>query len=177
MQRVEKEQIVAALHERFANIQGAVLTNYQGLSVRDMTEIRRAFREENVTFEVVKNTYARLAVKGTPIEVLADDFVGPIAIAYSSEDPVAPARIASESAKKAEKLEIKCGYVDQNRLSLEAVSALAKLPGKDALRAQLLGLLNAPATNLVRVCNGVPQKLALVLSAYEDKLKEQTGEA
>jgi len=177
MQRVEKEQVVAELHERFVNIQGAVLTNYHSLSVRSITEIRRAFREENIFFEVVKNTLARLAAKDTPIEVLVKDFVGPIAIAYSNEDPVAPARVASESAKKEDKFEITCGYVDNTRLGVEGVASLAKLPGKDTLRAQLLSLFNAPATNLVRVCNGVPQKMALVLSAYEDKLKEENAEA
>lgn len=173
MQRVEKEQVVSELQEQFAAVQGAVLTDFRGLSVKAVTEIRRAFRDEGVSFRVVKNTLARLAVQGTPLEVLKEDFVGPIAIAYSDEDAVAPAKVAKDCAKKEAKFEIKCGYVDQSRIDEKGVDALAQLPGRDELRAQLLSVMNGPATKLVRTFNAVPQQIAILLSAFENKRKEE----
>jgi large subunit ribosomal protein L10 len=176
MQRAQKEQTVNELQERFAGTQGAVLTDFQGMTVHAISEVRRAFREEGVSFEVVKNTLARRAVQGTPLEVLGPDFVGPIAIAYSKEDPVAPARIASKFAEKQEKFDLKCGFVDNGRIDIDGVSALAKLPGKDELRGKLLNLLTAPATQLVRTMNAVPQSVVLALSAYQAKLGEGSEE-
>lgn len=171
MNQSEKKQIIDDLHSQFAAVQGAVLANFQGLTVRAITEIRRAFRKEGVQFHVVKNTLARIASKDTPLEVIAADFVGPVAIAYSTNDPVAPARVAEEWAKKQEKFEIRCGYVDRSRLDKNGVVQLAKLPGRDVLRASLLNVLSGPASKFVRTLNAVPQQVLLVLTALEKKQK------
>lgn len=176
MQRIEKERKVAELKDSLGSAQGAVLTTFQGLSVKKITEIRRSFREKGVTFQVVKNTLARRAIEGTSLGVLGDDFIGPTAIAYSSEDPIAPAKVAAECAKNQEEFSIRCGYLDGERLDENGVARLSKLPGKDELRAKFLNLCMAPATQLVRTFNAVPQQVALLLSAFESKRKEE-GEA
>jgi large subunit ribosomal protein L10 len=174
--RIQKEEAIAAMHDTFAVVQGAVLANYQGLSVRQITEIRTAFREAGISMKVVKNRLAKIAIKDTPLEVLAKDFVGPIAIAYSLEDPTATAKVASKCAKEQELFEIKCGYVDNSRLDLTGVNTLAKLPSRDELRSQLLGTLNAPASKFLGTLKAVPQQIVLLLSAQKDKLSESAGE-
>lgn len=169
MNRTKKEEVVAEFHSKFQEIQGAVLTNYQGLSVAAISEIRRAFREEGVHFQVVKNRLAQIASKDTPLEVIQGDFVGPVAIAYSQEDATAPARVAFKCAEKEEKFEITCGYVDNERLDASGVETLSKLPTRDELRAQLLRVCNAPATKLVRTFNAVPQQIAILLSNFKEQ--------
>ncbi len=172
MNRQEKVEVVAKLHEDFKSVQGMVLANYQGLSVKEITEIRRAFRESGVVLKVVKNRLAQRALEGTPLEVLKADFVGPTAIAYSLEDPIAPAKVASEWGKKQEKFKIKCGYIDKTRLEEKDVEQLAKLPSLDELRGKLLGTLMAPASQLVSLFNAVPQKFVQLLGAYKEKLEK-----
>lgn len=170
MDRVQKEEQVAELRADFETVQGAVLADFKGLSVRDITEIRRAFREQGVSIRVVKNTLARIATQGTKLEVIGKDFVGTTAIAYSKEDPVAPARVAEKCAKGKDKFIVKGGYVDGTRLDPQGVEQLAKLPSREELRAKLLGTLSAPASQLVRVFNAVPQKVVLLLEAQRRKL-------
>jgi len=174
--RTQKEQMISELHGDFVSVQGAVLADYKGLSVKEFTEVRQVFREKGVTLKVVKNTLAKIAAKDTPLEAIANDFTGPIAIAYSLEDPLTAAKAATDCAKEQEKFEIRCGYADNERLDAAAVSQLAKMPGKDELRAQLLGLFTAPAQQLVQVMNQVPTQVARVLSAYQEKLEGGGGE-
>lgn len=130
----------------FESVQGAILADFKGLSVRDITEIRRAFRKQGVSVRVVKNTLARIAAK--TLAVIGADFVGTTAIAYSKEDPVAPARVAEECAKTKDKFIVKGGYVNGTRLNSKGVEQLAKLPSREELRAKLLGTLVAPATQI-----------------------------
>ncbi len=172
MDRTQKETMVAELHGEFAATQGAVLASYKGLSVADLTAVRGFFREEGAKFRVVKNTLARIATADTELSVLKDDFVGPIAIAYSLEDPVAAARAAKKAAKEHEKFEIRSGFGGGGRLDLDGVQALADLPTLDELRSKLLSVLNGPASKFVRVLNAVPQQVVTLLTAYEDKLNE-----
>jgi large subunit ribosomal protein L10 len=168
--RVLKEQQIAELKADFVGVQGAVLADFKGLTVRDLSEIRRAFREQGVSLRVVKNTLARIASEGTKLEVIKGDFIGTTAIAFSKKDAIAPARVAEKCAKDKDKFVIKGGYVDGSRINAQGVEQLAKLPSANELRATLLSLLNAPATQLVRVFNAVPQKVALVLDAQRRKL-------
>lgn len=176
MNRTEKEQMVADLHADFAGVQGAVVAQYQGLTVGQMMDIRRKFREAGVQVKVIKNKLARIAADGTPLEVIKDDFVGPVALAYSLEDPVSPAKVAEKCAEEQEKFVLKAGYCDNTRLDIPGIEALAKLPGKDELRSKFLNVLMAPGTNLVRTLNAVPQQVALVLNAYAKKQGEEGGE-
>lgn len=176
MNRTEKEQMVAELHADFVGVQGAIVADYQGLTVGQITDIRRAFRDAGVTVKVIKNSLARIAADGTPLEVIKNDFVGPVAIAYSLEDPVSPAKVAEKCAQDQEKFTIKCGYVDNGRLDVAGVAALSKLPGKDELRSKLLNVLMAPATQLVRTFNAVPQQVAVLLNARKDDMGGESGE-
>ncbi len=176
MNRTQKEQMVAELHGDFAATQGAVLAGYKGLSVKEFMEVRKIFRDKGVTLKVVKNSLAKIAVEGTPLDCIANDFVGPIAIAYSLEDPLTAAKAAADCAKEQDKFEILCGYADNERLDAGSVSELAKMPGKDELRAQLLGMFMAPAQQLVQVMNAVPQQVAVLLSARQTKLEEGGGD-
>lgn len=175
MNRTQKEQVVAALRDDFTAIQGAVIAEYKGLSVREFTEVRKAFRDKGITIKVLKNTLAKIAAQDTPLEVISGDFVGPIAIAYSKEDAVTPAKIATECAKDQEKFQIRCGYVDSTRIDQSGVEQLAKMPGREDLQAKLLATFMAPAQQLVQVMNAVPQQVAQVLAAFQKK-KEEEGE-
>ncbi|TNE49198.1 MAG: 50S ribosomal protein L10 [Deltaproteobacteria bacterium] len=170
MNRTQKEQAVAELHSDFSAVQGAVLADYKGLSVKAFSEIRKSFRDKGITLKVVKNTLARIAAQDTPMEVIAKDFVGPTVIAYSLEETVTPAKVATECAKEQDLFVIRCGYADSTRLDISGVEQLAKMPGKEELQSKLLGTLLAPAQQLVQVLNAVPQQLAQVLSAYQDKI-------
>ncbi|MEM1009391.1 MAG: 50S ribosomal protein L10 [Myxococcota bacterium] len=172
MERQQKEQQIEAMRTDFDAAQGAVLVDFKGLNVRSTSEIRAAFRNEDVSLRVVKNTLARIATKGTKLEAIKDDFVGTTAIAYSAKDPVAPARIAEKCSEEHEFFVIKSGYVDGARIDASGVEQLAKLPSANELRAKLLGTLMAPATDLVRVFQAVPQKVVLLLSAQEQSLGE-----
>lgn len=172
MNRTEKEQHVATMHSDFSAVQGAVVADYIGLTVRQFNVIRKAFRDKGITIKVLKNKLAQIAAKGTPLEVLVKDFKGPIALAYSLEDAVGPAKVATECAKNQEKFSIRCGYVDHERIDPKGVEQLAQMPGKEELRAKLLATLMAPAQQLVSVMNAVPQQMVLVLSALQKKMEE-----
>jgi len=160
LDRAYKGEQIAEMRADFESVQGAVLADFKGLSVRDITEIRRAFRKQGVSVRVVKNTLARIATQGTKLAVIGADFVGTTAIAYSKEDPVAPARVAQECAKTKDKFIVKGGYVDRTPL----------LPSREELRAKLLGTLVAPATQLVRLFHAVPQQVVFLLDAQRRKL-------
>lgn len=172
MNRTEKEQHVASMRSEFSAVQGAVVADYIGLTVREFNVIRKAFRDKGITIKVLKNKLAQIAAKGTPLEVLVKDFKGPVALAYSVEDAMGPAKVATECAKNQTKFSIRCGYVDQERLDPTGVEQLAKMPGKEELRAKLLGTLLAPAQQLVSVMNAVPQQLVRVLAAVQKKMEE-----
>ena len=171
MHRAKKEQLVAELRQ---TVEGAVLlvvTHQRGLSVADTNELRREMREAGAVFRVTKNRLARLALKGTKFENLAELFSGPTAIAYS-EDLVAAAKATVAFAKLNEKLEIAGGALDGKFLDSRAVSELAALPSLDRLRAKLLGLINAPATRIAGLMQAPGGQLARVLKAHS-----QTSEA
>lgn len=149
--------------------QFAVVADYRGLKVSQLEKLRREMRQNNAQIQIAKNTLLRLAVQGTAFEGLADKFTGTTAVAFSFDEPVGSAKALSEFAKENEALNIRCGVLDGTLVSAEEIAALAKLPGKDQLRAQLLGLLNAVPTSFVRVLNAVPGKFVYALQAIKDQ--------
>ena len=169
MQRAAKEQEVAELRELIVGRTAVVLTDYQGMTVEAMYELRRQFDKAGVGFRVVKNTLCKLAIAETPYELLASGLVGPVGVAYS-DDPVAPAKVLSEFTRKNDKLTVKFGYLDGAKFEATDLDALAKLPGKDALRAQLLSIMNAPATKFVGVLAAGPRSFITVLGARGEAL-------
>ena len=176
MERAVKEENIAALKGDLAKATSLVLADFRGITVKNDTALRREFRLNGCKYQVVKNTLLGSAVKGTAMEGLEKLFVGPTAIAYSFEDPAAPAKIATKVAKGEEKFVIKGGYVDGKALDAKGVEALSKLPGKDELRATFLALLvAAPQNFLAPHCTAAPQQMLGVLAAREQQLGEGAG--
>jgi large subunit ribosomal protein L10 len=163
--RAQKQALVAELQETFESNNLLVLTHQSGLTVAEVSELRKQMREAGGSFKVTKNRLAKIALKGTKFEGLADQFTGPTAIAVSS-DPVAAAKIAVEFANKNEKLQIICGSLEMEALDADAVKALAKLPSLDELRGKLIGLIQAPATKIAGVLQAPGGQLARVFGAY-----------
>ncbi|MBI3778393.1 MAG: 50S ribosomal protein L10 [Gammaproteobacteria bacterium] len=163
----EKKAVVAEVSEKLSGAQAAMLAEYRGLTVEQMTKLRRKAYDGKVYLRVVKNTLARRAVEGTGFECLKDQMSGPLAFAASA-DPVAVAKILSEFAKDNESLKIKAGAMGGKLMSLEQIKALAVLPGREQLLAQLLGTMQAPVQKFVQTLNEVPAKFVRALAAVRD---------
>lgn len=174
MARPEKEAAVAEIQKKLSSSQSVILTDYRGLNVQEVTELRKKLREVGVEFKVVKNTLTKLAAKNAAIEGLDDLMEGPIALAFGYDDPVAPAKILAEFAKDHQSLELKGGLLEGKVIDLNMVNSLAKLPSKEALLAQIVGLLQAPIRNLVNVLSAPLRNTVYVLEAVR---KKQGGEA
>ena len=172
MERTEKDENIQALKGDLAKAASLVLADFRGISVKNDTALRREFRTNGCRYKVVKNTLLGKAVEGTKLEGLDKLFVGPTAIAYSFEDPAAPAKIATKIAKGEEKFIIKGGYVDGKALDVKGVEALSHLPGKDELRATFLATLLAVPQNFLRLTTAAQQNFALLLAARERALQE-----
>ncbi len=164
-----KQAVVSEIKEKIDKAQSIVLLNYRGLNVEEVTELRNKYREAQVEYKVYKNTMMKRAFKELGYEDLDEFLKGPSAIALGMADPASAAKISSDFAKDHEALEIKTGIVDGKVLSLAEVDALAKLPSKEVLIAQVLGGLNAPIQGLANVLNGTIRSLAIVLNAIAEK--------
>ena len=169
-----KKQFVQQLQDRFGKSKIVILTDYKGLDVATMTDLRRQLRQANVEYEVVKNTMLRLASEGTDVALIKENFTGPSAVAISYDDPVAPAKILTDFAKKNDKLELKIGVLNGQVLDLSSIKALSSLPSREELLATVLSAMIAVPTSLVRALNNVPVGLLNVLQAIKDQ-KEQAA--
>ena len=147
------------LHEVFSNAESVVITEYLGLTVAEADELRNKVRDAGASLRVTKNRIARLAVKDTKFEGLADLFKGPVALAYAN-DPIAACKACVEFAKTNEKLVIVGGALSDKALTLDEIKELAAIPSMDELRAKLVGLLQAPAAKLARVTKAYSEKEA-----------------
>ena len=172
IEHTEKRELIGALKADLAKAASVVLADFRGLTVKVDTGVRREFRLSGCRYQVVKNTLLGLAVKGTPMEGIESLLVGPTAIAYSFEDPAAPAKVAAKIAKAEEKFTIKGGYADGRALDSKGVEALSNLPGKNELRATFLATLLAVPQNFVRLLNAAPQNFVYLLAAREAGLGE-----
>jgi large subunit ribosomal protein L10 len=173
MEKAVKEENISALKVDLAKATSLVLADFRGISVKSDTSLRREFRAIGCRYQVVKNTLLGIAVKGTPMEGIEKMLAGPTAIAYSFEDPAAPAKVATKVAKAEDKFVIKGGYVDGKALDLKGVEALSKLPGKDELRATFLATLLAVPQNFLRLTTAAQQSFTCLLAARERALSEQ----
>ena len=159
MAKVElKQPIVAEISEVIKDAQSVVLVDYRGLTVEEDTALRKQLREAGVNYKVYKNTLMNFAFKGTDFEALAPYLNGPSAIAVSTEDATAPARVIAEFAKKAKNLEIKAGVVEGDLYDAKGMQAIAAIPSRDVLISKLLGSLQSPMANFARVIKQIAEK-------------------
>ena len=159
MAKVElKQPIVAEISEVIKDAASVVLVDYRGLTVEEDTALRKQLREAGVNYKVYKNTLMNFAFKGTDFEALAPYLNGPSAIAVSTEDATAPARVLAEFAKKAKNLEIKAGVVEGTLYDAKGMQAVAEIPSRDVLISKLLGSLQSPIANFARVIKQIAEK-------------------
>lgn len=161
MAKIEmKQPIVEEISAGIKDAQSVVLVDYRGLTVEQDTELRKQLREAGVVYKVYKNTMMNFAFKGTDFEGLAPYLNGPSAMAYSTEDATAPARVLAEFAKKAKALEIKAGVVEGNVYDAKGMEAISSIPSRDVLISRLLGSMQSPMANFARVINQIAEKNA-----------------
>jgi large subunit ribosomal protein L10 len=164
-----KQQIAEDLHDKFAKSAIVVLTDYKGLDVAAINDLRCKLRESDIEYQVVKNTLLARAAEDTEVALIKDHFKGPSAVAISYDDPVAPAKVLTQFAKENDKLEIKVGVLNGKVLDVQAIKALAMLPSREVMLAHVLSTINAVPTSFVRVLAEVPRSMLNVLTAIKDQ--------
>ena len=160
----EKIEAVEDLKGRLDGVKTVLLTEYRGLTVQQISELRKQLRAVSAEYKVVKNRLAKIAISASELQVLKPQLTGPVAIVFSKDDPVAVAKTVSTFARTNQALTIKGGYVDGRLMAPDALKALAELPSKDALRAQLVGAISGPLTQLVGLLQAPQRELAFILA-------------
>ena len=164
-----KSEKIDAIKSKIEKAQVAVITEYKGLSVEEITKLRREIQKNGGGYMVTKNTLAKIAVKGTEYELLTDKLTGPIALAFGFDDPVTPAKAVTKFIKETKKGEILGAVLDGKLLSIEETKALAELPTKEELFAKMLGSINSPASGIVGCVSGVMAALTRAVAAVRDQ--------
>ena len=164
-----KNEKIEKIKENVDKAQVAIVTEYRGLSVEEITKLRRELQKTGGDYMVTKNTLAKIALKGTDFEVLADSLTGPVAIAFGFEDQVSPAKAVAKFIKDSKKGAILGGALDGKLLSAQEAEALSKLPSKEELIAKILGSINSPASGIVGSINAVMAQLTRAMAAVRDK--------
>jgi large subunit ribosomal protein L10 len=175
MNRTEKEQAVTRLEADLAKSQNAVLVGFAGLKVPEVTELRRQIRSTRSKYLVVKNTLALRATRGTPLEAMSRHFVGPTAVAYNEDNPVALAKVLTAFAKANPNLVFKGAVVEGRAIEAKEIAAIAELPSREELVARLLFLIQSPLRRLVTVLNGPVRNLAGVVTQIAQQKSKSGG--
>jgi large subunit ribosomal protein L10 len=169
MPKPEKIEAVEILKQKFSAAEGFVLADYTGLTVAEADRLRGKCKEAEVEYTVIKNTLARIAAREAEIEGVEDFIDGPTAVALSVKDSTAPARVLAEFMKEAQKMTFRGGYLDGRAYSAEQIKEISRLPGKDGLIAQLIGVLNAPMAQIVWSLEGTLRNLVSVIDQISKK--------
>ncbi len=171
----DKRAIVVSVNAAASEALSAVVADYRGLSVAEMTNLRLKARETGVYLKVVRNTLAKRAVAGTDYECLTDALVGPTVLAFSQEDPGAAARLIKDFAKEHDALEVKALAIGGVAYDAKDIDILAKLPTRDEAIAQLMSVMQAPVAKFVRTLNEVPGKFVRTMAAVKDKKQQEAA--
>lgn len=170
MTREAKERMVSMLSDKMGRAKGGLIANFTGLNVAAVNEIRARFREAEVEYRVVKNTLMKRALATTPIEALSGVFVGPTAVALKFDEEFGKlGKTAKDLAKKFERFEVKAGFIEEDILEGDIVETMAAIPTLDEARAQILGVINAPAARLLAQINAPASNLIGVIQAKKEK--------
>jgi large subunit ribosomal protein L10 len=169
MDRAEKVQVVEDFRNKLKAVAGVFIADYRGLTVEEVNKLRKAFRAVGAEYKVVKNTLLRRAIEGTGLDVIKGHLKGTTAIAIAPKDAVPAAKAAVDFAKAHEKFKLRGAFVEGQALAEAGIKALSTLPSQGEMRAQLLGVINAPAAKLLAQINAAGQQLAGVLQAKVDK--------
>ncbi|KKR29925.1 MAG: 50S ribosomal protein L10 [Candidatus Schekmanbacteria bacterium RBG_16_38_11] len=169
MNRETKREKIQYLKERFNSINACILSDYRGLSVKEITELRRRLRGSGAELRVVKNTLAAMATEGTGFDQIKEHFSGPTAVTFCSNDPVRPAKILLDFSKENPKLELKVGILEGRAIGFSEIKALASTPPREVLLARMLASFNAPIGGMVNVLGGVLRNFMSVLQAISKK--------
>jgi large subunit ribosomal protein L10 len=165
----EKKRIAEDLQGRFEKSTIVILTDYKGLDVSTMNDLRRKLREANAEYQVAKNSLLVRASEGNDVALIKDQFKGPSAIALSYDDPVGPAKVLTDFIKENKKFEVKIGVLNGKVIDVEGIKALSSLPSREVLLAQVLSAMNAVPTSLVTALSDVPRRFVNVLQAIKDE--------
>ncbi len=168
----DKKQIVSEVNQAAASALSAVLADYRGVTVDELTALRKTARESQVYLRVVRNTLLKRAIEDTDFECIKEVLEGPTLLALSEEDPGAAARVLKDFAKENENFEIKALSIGGELLEANQIDVLAKLPTLDQARSLLMSVMLAPVTKLARTANEIPSKVTRVVAAVRDQKKE-----
>lgn len=171
--RKQKQTDLEQLKKDFDGVQNAYLVDFKGMTVGDDQALRAEVYKAQITYKVVKNTLARLAVQGTPLEPMADKFVGTTAIAVTKDDPVTVAKVLSEFAKTHAKFTFKAGIVEGRVIDVADIEKFATMPSKEELISKIMMLINSGAQRTATVTNAVARNLAIVINEAKAKPREE----
>lgn len=169
MPTLEKEELVVAIKERFANCDAVIMADYRGLSVKEMQQLRVSLRESGAELTVYKNSLADIAMRELAMPSMSEYLAGPTGFVFITGDPVAPAKALTTFAKKHKALELKGGLVENQVIDADGVKAIAMLPSREELLAKLLGTMLNPIVGFARVLNGPVEAFARTVAAVADQ--------
>ncbi len=169
MKKEQKQELITELHGKFEKAKAAILTEYKGLTVAEITELRNELRKSQLEYKVVKNTLAIRAAAGTSAELLKDHLSGPTGLVLGFGDPVSPSKAIIEYAKKNDKLKVKIGLIEGQLADEGQLKAIASLPSREELLSQMAAGFQAPASQMVRLLNATVARLGYALTALQEK--------
>lgn len=169
MKLAEKKNIAENFHEKLSRAKVVIITDYKGLNVEAISDLRKKLREFQVEYRVVKNTLLERAAENTGAILIKEKFKGPTAVALSYDDPVAPAKILIKFAESNKNLKIKAGILEGKALDFDAIKALSTMPPREVLLSQLLSAMNGVPVSFVRTLNEIPKQLLYVLQAIKQQ--------